>query len=151
MPAPLARPTLRQYCEQVLGTTPAMQLRNLFVTPWLAGSFAGFWRAWNPVWTYPLRFIVLPRLRRVVPLPMAIVLTFAVSGAVHDALLWAMARRTMFPVMTIFLGICGVVSVATARAPRATDRSRGITRAGRNAAQFVLAGVATWGLSRALG
>jgi len=49
-----------------------------------ASSFAGFWRAWNPLFSYYLsRWCYRPLARRL-PRPVAVVSTFAVSGAIHD-------------------------------------------------------------------
>jgi hypothetical protein len=49
-----------------------------------AGSFARFWLYWNPIWGYALgRYIHAP-LRRFLPSALALVLTFVVSGAIHD-------------------------------------------------------------------
>jgi hypothetical protein len=49
-----------------------------------ADSFAGFWRYWNPIFGYGLgRFVFVP-LKRVAPVPLALLATFVVSGAVHD-------------------------------------------------------------------
>jgi D-alanyl-lipoteichoic acid acyltransferase DltB (MBOAT superfamily) len=49
-----------------------------------AGTFAGFWRHWNPVFGYYLgRYIDSP-LRRVVPRSVALILTFVFCGVLHD-------------------------------------------------------------------
>jgi hypothetical protein len=49
-----------------------------------AASFGGFWRFWNPLFGYTLlRWCYTPLARRV-PRPVAVVLTFAMSGALHD-------------------------------------------------------------------
>jgi len=61
-----------------------------------AGTFAGFWRYWNPVWGYYLgRYIHAP-LKRWLPPTMSLVVTFVVSGAVHDAAASAGTRRMVF-------------------------------------------------------
>jgi hypothetical protein len=49
-----------------------------------AGSFAGFWRHWNPVFGYGLSRYVHSPLLRIVPPALAVVVTFAVCGALHD-------------------------------------------------------------------
>lgn len=49
-----------------------------------AGTFAGFWRHWNPVFGYYLgRYIDSP-LRRVLPRSAALIVTFVACGALHD-------------------------------------------------------------------
>jgi hypothetical protein len=49
-----------------------------------AASFAGFWRSWNPIWGYYLGKYVYQPSKRILPPPLALVLTFLVSGAIHD-------------------------------------------------------------------
>jgi hypothetical protein len=55
-----------------------------------AGSFAEFWRYWNPLCAYYLsRYCYRPLRRRRVPRPLAIVATFAASGLlIHDLPFW---------------------------------------------------------------
>jgi len=49
-----------------------------------AGTLALFWRYWNPVWGYYLsRYIYSPALKWL-PSALALIVTFAVSGALHD-------------------------------------------------------------------
>src|SRR5262249_1442167 len=60
-------------------------LRNFFVRPLCAGSFAEFWRLWNPVYGYVLLFFIYRPLRRHVPRPVAVYLAFLASGfLLHD-------------------------------------------------------------------
>ena len=62
------------------GSPGAMLQRSLG-----ARSFAAFWQHWNPVWGYGLgRFVYAPA-RRLVPAPVAVLVTFLVSGLLHDA------------------------------------------------------------------
>ncbi len=49
-----------------------------------AGSLAGFWRYWNPIWGYYLGRSVYRPLRRLAPRPVALLTTFVASGAIHD-------------------------------------------------------------------
>ncbi len=49
-----------------------------------AGSFAKFWQYWNPIWGYALgRYIYAP-LNSILPTSFGLVLTFTISGALHD-------------------------------------------------------------------
>jgi hypothetical protein len=59
-----------------------------------AASFAAFWRYWNPIWGYGLGKHVYSPLRRVLPSIIAYILTFVVSGSIHD--LATMAVRQSF-------------------------------------------------------
>ena len=59
-------------------------LQNMLRRSLGAASFAGFWRFWNPIWGYYLaRFVFRPS-KRILPHPLALILTFLVSGAIHD-------------------------------------------------------------------
>lgn len=66
---PLGHPdSLRQMLERSLG----------------ASSFRGFWRFWNPIWGYALGRWIYGPATLVMPRSLALVLTFAISGALHD-------------------------------------------------------------------
>jgi MBOAT, membrane-bound O-acyltransferase family len=91
---------------------------NWFARPLRAGSFAGFWRRWNPVYGYLLLFYVYRPLRRVAPRPIATVVTFLVSGFVlHDVPFGngvaVLRGQGAVPEVTILMGIFGVMTVAT--------------------------------------
>ncbi len=49
-----------------------------------AGSLAGFWRHWNPIFGYYLGLYIDSPLRRFLPRSAALVLTFVFCGALHD-------------------------------------------------------------------
>lgn len=54
--------------------------RGMMVRAFGAASFAGFWRYWNPIFGYYLgRYIYTPA-SRVVPRPLALVVTFLRSS-----------------------------------------------------------------------
>ena len=71
-------------------------LRNMLQRSFGAASFAGFWQFWNPIWGYGLgRFVYAP-LRRVVPPAVAFILTFAISGGLHDLATMAVSWSPAF-------------------------------------------------------
>ena len=71
-------------------------LRNMFYRSLGAGTFTKFWRYWNPVWGYYLgRYIYAP-LKHWLPPTIGLVITFGVSGALHDAVVSAVLGRTVF-------------------------------------------------------
>ena len=77
-----------------------------------AGTFSGFWRYWNPIWGYYLaRYVNVP-LRRVMPAAPAVIGTFVVSGAIHDAAILAVTGSPTFLFVPWFavLGLMVVVS-----------------------------------------
>ena len=75
-----------------------------------AGSFASFWLYWNPVFGYYLGRYVDSPLRRVLPRPAALVLTFVLCGGLHDLVTMAVrgAVALLFTPWFFLLGI-GVV------------------------------------------
>ena len=78
---------LSQYVQRRNGVAlgAAGSLVNMLHPSLGAGSFAGFWRHWNPIWgNYLGRHINSP-LRRFLPAGPALVVTFLLSGAIHDA------------------------------------------------------------------
>lgn len=49
-----------------------------------AGTFAKFWQYWNPIWGYALGRYIYQPLNRFLPAALALILTFTISGAIHD-------------------------------------------------------------------
>lgn len=76
-----------------------------------AASFAGFWRYWNPLFSYYLYYGCYRPLSRFLPRPVAVLLTFAVSGAVHDVA-GSLATWDLFILFTPVFGFFGLVVVA---------------------------------------
>lgn len=109
------RPGLRRYVERTLGVTPSQQLHALVLGPFLAPTFGGFWRRWNPVWSYVPRYFIYVPLRRRLGRGVASIAAFAASGFAHDLLLWIVARDVVFPFVTVWLGFAGALSIATER------------------------------------
>jgi len=61
-----------------------------------ASSFARFWRFWNPIWGYYLgRYFYRP-LDLWQPQPLALLLTFVISGALHDLATMAVRGSVTF-------------------------------------------------------
>lgn len=52
-----------------------------------AGSLGGFWRYWNPIWGYGLGRYIFAPLSKWLPQSAALLLTFAASGLIHDAVI----------------------------------------------------------------
>jgi len=80
-------PGFHEFMVERLGDPrrPFGLLYNFFVRPLCAGTFAGFWRRWNPPYIYLCLFFVYRPLRRLLPRPSATFATFLVSGFVlHD-------------------------------------------------------------------
>jgi len=71
-------------------------LSNSLYRSFGSASFAGFWRVWNPIWGFYLgRYVFLP-LKSHVPAAIALLLTFAISGALHDLAVMAVRWHYLF-------------------------------------------------------
>jgi D-alanyl-lipoteichoic acid acyltransferase DltB (MBOAT superfamily) len=77
-----------------------------------AGSIAGFWRHWNPIWSYSLGRFVLGPLGHVFPSWAALILTFAVSGVLHDLVIMAIRGEVAF-LFTPWFSMMGIAVVGT--------------------------------------
>jgi hypothetical protein len=106
--------TLNEYVRRRSGVpfgAPG-SLRNMLRRSFGARSFAGFWQHWNPVFGYYLGTRVFSPLKRILPTRLALVLTFVVNGAIHDAVM-IVARQGMaffFTPWFLVLGTGVVVS-----------------------------------------
>jgi len=104
--------TLAQYVRRRTGVPlgHSDSLRNMLYRSLGASSFAGFWQYWNPIWGYGLGKYVYAPLQRVWPSTIALILTFVISGGLHDlatmAIRWSGAF--LFTPWFFFLGV-GVV------------------------------------------
>mgnify|MGYP003626388262 CR=1 FL=1 len=78
--------TLSEYVKKrngvALGASGSMT--NMLKRSLGASSFYVFWQYWNPIWGYYLARKVMKPLSDLFPIWLAITLTFAVSGALHD-------------------------------------------------------------------
>lgn len=59
-------------------------MRNMLRRAFGAGAFPIFWHYWNPIWGFYLSRYVMKPLCRYLPPWLAVLMTFAVSGALHD-------------------------------------------------------------------
>ncbi|WP_368389617.1 acyltransferase [Thalassotalea sp. 1_MG-2023] len=59
-------------------------LKNMFVRSFGANSFALFWHYWNPIWSYYLAKYIQKPCSRIMPHSFALIITFTISGALHD-------------------------------------------------------------------
>ncbi|WP_434940476.1 acyltransferase [Shewanella sp. HL-SH8] len=78
--------TLSEYVKKrngvALGAPGSMT--NMLKRSLGASSFYLFWQYWNPIWGYYLSRKIMKPLSDLLPMWLAIILTFAVSGALHD-------------------------------------------------------------------
>ena len=90
--------TLREYVALRNGVPlgDGRSLRNMLQRSFGAASFAEFWQYWNPIWGYGLGRYVYAPLRRVLHPAVAFILTFAISGALHDLATMAVSWSPAF-------------------------------------------------------
>jgi hypothetical protein len=87
-----------------------------------ASDFTRFWQYWNPFLGYFLGYFCYAPLRRFVPRPLSLIVTFALNGLLHDLVYvwpWGIARTELlpfpFPVFTLTLVTIAVVILAAER------------------------------------
>jgi uncharacterized membrane protein len=97
-------------------------LRNMLQRSFGARSFAGFWQYWNPIFGYCLGKYVFWPLKKVFPSYISLILTFVVTGVIHDLVTIAVRQDVafLFTPWFFFLGI-GVVLGKAARMDLATS------------------------------
>ena len=85
------------------GSLQAMLKRSLG-----AEAFYIFWQYWNPIWGYYLSRNVMRPLNALFPIWLSILLTFAVSGALHDFVVTVVKWRVTF-FFTPWFALMGVI------------------------------------------
>lgn len=113
MPAPM---TLARYARERNGVPLGHRdsMRQMLARSLGASTLAGFWRYWNPIWSYGLsRFVNRPLGRRL-PASLAMLGTFAVSGLIHDQVIMALRGAPAFFFTPWFL-MLGVVAALAGR------------------------------------
>jgi hypothetical protein len=90
--------TLSQYVHLRNGVPlgDSKSLRNMLYRSFGAASFATFWQYWNPIWSYGLGNYVYSPLRQILPPFAALILTFVISGGIHDLVIMAINRSITF-------------------------------------------------------
>ncbi len=90
--------TLSEYVKKrngvALGASGSMT--NMLKRSLGASSFYLFWQYWNPIWGYYLSRKVMKPLSQLLPIWLAIIMTFAVSGALHDLAITAVKWKFTF-------------------------------------------------------
>lgn len=78
--------TLAEYVRRRNGVPMGApgSLRNMLHRSLGAGTLAGFWQYWNPIFGFALGKYVYGPLQRILPAPLALILTFVVCGSLHD-------------------------------------------------------------------
>lgn len=117
--------SLAQYVHKRTGVPLGHKdsMRNMLTRSLGASSFYLFWRYWNPVWGYYLSRYVMKPSHKALPLWCAVIVTFAVSGALHDLAVSLVKLKPVFfftpwfTVMAIAVLITQLANVQFTRAP----------------------------------
>ena len=106
--------TLSEYVRRRNGVPlgASGSLRNMLQRSFGAKSFDGFWQYWNPIFGFYLGKYVFVPLKKFSPPYVALVLTFVVTGIVHDLVTMAVRQEVafLFTPWFLFLGIGVVLS-----------------------------------------
>ena len=104
--------TLSEYVKRrnglPLGASGSLQ--NMLLRSFGAGTFAKFWQYWNPIWGYALGRYVYESLNRFLPASVSLILTFTISGGIHDLATMLVRGAPAFLFMPWFF-LMGVVVV----------------------------------------
>ena len=78
--------SLAQYVKKRNGVPlgASNSMKNMLSRSFGASSFPVFWRYWNPIWGYYLSRNVMRPITNILPVSLATLVTFLVSGALHD-------------------------------------------------------------------
>ena len=87
-------------------------MKNMFQRALGAGSFTQFWHYWNPVWGYYLSRNVMKPASSFLPVWLAVLITFAVSGGLHDIAVSVVKWQFIlfFTPWFVFMGLMVVVT-----------------------------------------
>lgn len=112
-----------------LGHPQSMQ--NMLIRSFGAKSFAAFWQYWNPIWGFALGRYAYAPLQRFLPAGLSVMLTFAVSGAIHD-LATMLVRRDVAFLFTPWFFLLGLGAVASQAFGMNLSQRSWLLRAGAN-------------------
>lgn len=142
------KPTYRAYEDRKLGghgnslRGMGYMLRQAF----FANSFGQFWQRWNPLFSYYLLYSCYRPLSNFLPRSVAVILTFAVSGAVHDLAASLAIRALSVQFTATFVAWGGVVVLEEGL----RIRSRGLPLWMRPVYHLALIVGAFWGVNACL-
>lgn len=109
---------LEEYTYYRTGSTKvSVIVRNMFFKPFVTTSFKEFWKYWNPTWGYYLLFYSYKPLRTIFPAWFAFIVTFLISGLVHDIIyiipMMMKEIRFVFPFITVWFLLISIGILVT--------------------------------------
>jgi len=107
--------SLSQYVKKRTGVSlgASGSMGNMLKRSFGAPSFYLFWRYWNPIWSYYLSRYVMKPVSSFVPHWCAVIITFAVSGALHDLAVMLIKWKLLcfFTPWFSLMAVCAVLSI----------------------------------------
>ena len=104
--------TLREYVNRRNGVPLGANgsLINMLYRSLGASQFSGFWHYWNPIWSYYLGKLIFKPLRHKFSNNASILLTFIISGLLHDFVVSAIYFK-VFVLITPWFLLMGFFSI----------------------------------------
>ena len=93
-----------------LGASRSM--RNMLSRSFGAGKFSEFWKYWNPIWSFYLGSYIFKPLKKILPASLALLVTFIVSGFIHDVAIMLVKWKPIF-LFTPWFTIMGLIVLTT--------------------------------------
>lgn len=107
--------TLAQYVKKRTGVPLGAKgsMSNMLKRSLGASSFYLFWRYWNPIWSYYLSRYVMKPVSSFLPQWCAVIVTFAISGALHDLAVMLIKWKLLcfFTPWFSLMGVCVLLSL----------------------------------------
>ena len=106
--------SLKQYVKRRNGVPLGAfgSLTNMLKNALGAKNFSQFWLYWNPIWGYYLATKIQKPLTQFLPHSIALILTFSISGLLHDLAVSLIKKETFF-VFTPWFSVMSLVVIAS--------------------------------------
>jgi len=97
--------TLKEYATKKFNNRNSLSgcLNYMIKSSFFSKTFREFWTNWNPLWSYFLIFYSYKPMRKVISKAPALILTFVVSGFLHDLFVMLLLQKIYFLFSLIFL------------------------------------------------
>ena len=108
--------TLKQYVKRRNGVPlgSSGSLTNMLKNALGAKNFSQFWLYWNPIWGYYLATKIQKPLTHFLPHTLSLILTFSISGLVHDLAVSVIKKDTFF-VCTPWFFVMSLAVIASSK------------------------------------
>ncbi len=131
--------SLSQYVKKRNGVPlgASHSMRNMLSRSFGAKSFPIVWQYWNPIWSYYLSRNVMRPLASFLPISLSILITFLVSGALHD-LAVSVVKWNINVFFTPWFGLMGLMVIASQEAGASYGHLAWVIRASINATFIIV-------------